>query len=245
MPAGRDRVLLPLDRQNAYRDRYKAMRQGWRTSGEELEALVRGHLTERSRILDLGCGRGGLVELLWRDVELAAGLDPDVQSLAEHRSEGMPVIRGRGENLPFVNESFDLIVCLWVLEHVERPEDVFNEVRRVLRPGGHFIFLTPNLRNPLLLLNRLAKVLPQVQRRIVPRLYGRVESDTFQVRYRANTDRAIRALAGRCRLEVVSLRAIPDPTYLALNNLTFRASVAADRLMPAGWGVHLLGDLTR
>jgi ubiquinone/menaquinone biosynthesis C-methylase UbiE len=221
------------------------MRPGWRPSGEQLEALVRSRLTERSHVLDLGCGRGGVVELFWRDVKLAAGLDPDVPSLAEHRSPGMPVIRGRGEQLPFTDESFDLIVCLWVLEHLERPEEVFREVRRVLRPHGHFVFLTPNLRNPLLLLNRLAKALPQVQRRIVPRLYGRVESDTFQVRYRANTDASIRALAAGCGLEVASLKAIPDPTYLALNGLMFRASAASDRLLPATWGVHLLGDLTR
>jgi 2-polyprenyl-3-methyl-5-hydroxy-6-metoxy-1,4-benzoquinol methylase len=78
-----------------------------------------------------------------------------VPSLGEHRAPGMPVVRGRGEHVPFAGESFDLIVCLWVLEHLERPQAVLREVLRVLRPGGHFIFLTPNLRNPLLLLNRL------------------------------------------------------------------------------------------
>jgi SAM-dependent methyltransferase len=237
-------ALLPLDRQNAYRDRYRAIRPGWRPSGEELEAMVRSHLNPQSQALDLGCGRGGVVELFWRDVKLAAGLDPDVPSLAEHRAPGMPVICGRGEHLPFAAESFDLIVCLWVLEHLESPEVVLREVRRVLRPGGHFLFLTPNLRNPLLLLNRVAKALPQLQRRIVPRLYGRVEADTFPVRYRANTEAAIRALAARSGLEVATLKAIPDPTYLALNGFMFRASVQSERLLPATWGVHLLGDLT-
>jgi SAM-dependent methyltransferase len=240
MPA----ALLPLDRQNAYRDRYRAMRPGWRSSGEQLEATVRAHLNPQSQVLDLGCGRGGVVELFWRDVRLAAGLDPDTPSLAEHRAPGMPVICGRGEHLPFAAQSFDLIVCLWVLEHLESPEVVLREVRRVLRPGGHFVFLTPNLRNPLLFLNRVAKALPQLQRRIVPRLYGRVEADTFPVRYRANTEAAIRTLAARCGLEVTTLKAISDPTYLALNGLMFRASAMSERLVPRGWGVHLLGDLT-
>jgi SAM-dependent methyltransferase len=237
------RAFLPLEKQNAYRERYRAMRPGWRPSGEQLEALVRGHVTPQSRVLDLGSGRGGVVEIFWREVALAVGLDPDALSLAEHRARGMPVICGRGEHLPFTAESFDIVVCVWVLEHVERPELMFREVRRVLRPGGHFVFLTPNLRNPLLLLNRLARALPQLQRRIVPRLYGRVEADTFPVRYRANTEASIRALAAQCGLEVASLTAISDPTYLALNDLMFRASVMSDRVLPSGWGVHLLGDL--
>ena len=221
------------------------MRPGWSSSGEQLEALVHGYLTPDSQVMDLGCGRGGVVELFWKDVKLAAGLDPDIPSLAQHRTHGMPVIRGRGEELPFAGESFDLVVCLWVLEHLRNPDRVFGEVHRVLRPGGHFVFLTPNLRNPLLALNRLGRALPQLQRRLVPRLYGRVEADTFPVQYRANTTSTIRWLAGRASLQVVELRVVPDPTYLAFNGLMFRASVMSERLLPPGWGVHLLGDLTR
>ncbi len=221
------------------------MRPGWRTSNEELEAMVRSYLTPESRVLDLGCGRGGVVELFWRDVKLAAGIDPDEPSLAERTTRGMPVVTGRGEDLPFAGESFDLVVSLWVLEHLRAPELVFSEVQRVLRPGGHFVFLTPNLRNPLLAFNRLGRALPQLQRRLVPRLYGRVEADTFPVQYRANTERAIRSLASGAGLEVAELRVVPDPTYLAFNGLMFRASVMSDGLMPASWGIHLLGDLTR
>jgi SAM-dependent methyltransferase len=221
------------------------LRPGWQSSGDQLEARVRGYLTPESRVLDLGCGRGGVVELFWRDVRLAAGLDPDSPSLAEHRAPGMPIIRGVGESLPFAGESFDLIVCLWVLEHLKEPSKVFREVHRVLRPGGHFVFLTPNLRNPLLFLNRLGKTLPQLQRRLVPRLYGRRESDTFPVQYRANTVQILRDHAAASGLRVVEIRVVPDPTYLALNNAMFTASVMSERVMPRGWGVHLLGDFVR
>src|SRR5712664_3889252 len=123
------RAALPLSVQNAYRERYRAIRPGWSSSGDQLEAMVRSRVTAESRVLDLGCGRGGVVELFWRDVRLAAGLDPDVPSLAEHRSHGMPVVTGRGEELPFAGESFDLIVCIWVLEHLRDPEGVLREVR--------------------------------------------------------------------------------------------------------------------
>lgn len=238
-------ALLPLTLQNTYRARYRAMRPGWQSSGDQLEALVRSHLTPESRVLDLGCGRGGVVELFWRDVKLAAGLDPDQPSLAEYRAPGMPILRGVGERLPFAGEVFDLVVCLWVLEHLKDPQTVLREVRRVLRPGGHFVFLTPNLRHPLMMLNRVGKAVPRLQAQLVSRFYGRREGDTFQVRYRANTVSTLRELAAAGGLEVAELRVVQDPTYLAVNGFMFTTSVVAERLMPKGWGVHLLGDLIR
>jgi len=238
-------ALLPLSAQNAYRERYRAIRPGWTSSGDQLEAIVRSYATSSTRVLDLGCGRGGVVELIWRDVRFAAGIDPDGPSLASHRAAGLPVVRGVGEGMPFVDGSFDLIVSLWVLEHLKEPLATLREVARVLAPGGHFVFVTPNLRNPLMLANRIGKALPGLQRRLVPRVYGRHEEDTFPVRYRANTVEELRSLAGRAGLEVYDLRVVPDPTYLAVNSFMFRASVMSERLMPKGWGVHLLGDLKR
>ncbi len=245
MAQAEDRAFLPLPVQNAYRERYQAIRPGWRSSGDQLEAMVRSHTTAQSRVLDLGCGRGGVVELIWRDVKLAAGIDPDSPSLAEHRAAGLPVVRGVGERLPFVDETFDLVVCLWVLEHLRDPAVTLHEVRRVLRPGGHFVFLTPNTRNPLMLANRIGKAIPALQRRIVPRFYGREEADTFPVQYRANTVEAIRGHAEASGLNVYDMRVVADPTYLAMNGFMFQASVMSERLMPKGWGVHLLGDLVR
>jgi SAM-dependent methyltransferase len=238
-------ALLPLDAQNRYRDRYRTMRPGWRPSSDELEAIVRSNVTRDSRVLDLGCGRGGVAEVIWRDVRLAAGIDPDLASLTEHRAAGMPVVLGVGERLPFASDSVDVVVSVWVLEHLSDPLTTFIEVGRVLRPGGHFVFLTPNLRNPLMAINRIGKALPALQRRLVPRVYGRDEADTFPVRYRANTEPDIRTFAQASGLRVKELRVVPDPTYLALNRLMFSASVMSERLMPKGWGVHLLGDLVR
>ena len=254
--------MLPLSKQNAYRERYKRLLPGWRPSGEEFEALLRRYVGPQARVLDLGCGRGGVMELFWRDVRLAVGLDPDHASLVEHRTqhperneaEGakdaaitgrMPLVCGLGDALPFPAESFDLVVALWVLEHLAQPEKVLSEVRRVLIPGGHFIFLTPNAHHPLILFNRFSWAFPAVQRLLVPRLYGRAEADTFRVRYRANTLARLRALAAASGLRVVSLRAIPDPTYLAFSDWLFAVSVALEGMLPEGWGVHVVGDLRK
>jgi len=251
--------MLPLSRQNTYRERYRAFHPGWRTSGEEFEALTRQHIGPGARVLDLGCGRGGVMELFWRDVKLSVGLDPDHTSLVEHRvrerpersreaaqskdaTSMMPLVCGLGEVLPFSNESFDLVIGLWVLEHLAQPEGVLGEIARVLAPGGHFIFLTPNALHPLIRLNRLSRMLPALQRRLIPRLYARAEADTFRVHYRANTPVRLHALAAAHGFRVALLRAIPDPTYLAFNDFFFRASALFERLLPEGWGVHVVGE---
>ena len=269
--------MLPLAKQNAYRKQYARLNPGWRPSGEEFEALIRRHIGPTVRVLDLGCGRGGVMELFWREVRLPVGLDPDLVSLIEHRTStlpqrgasrsgteqggvkskgattGMPLVCGFGDALPFPAESFDLVLALWVLEHLARPEKVLSEVRRVLhspdrasgRPGGHFLFLTPNAHHPLILFNRFSWAFPAVQRLLVPRLYGRAEADTFRVRYQANTLARLRALAAEAGFRIVSLRAISDPTYLAFSNWLFVMSMALERMLPEGSGVHVVGEWER
>lgn len=236
--------MLPLDRQNAYRQRYQRRKPGWQPSGEIFEALTRRTLAAGSRVLDLGCGRGGVMELFWRQAQLAVGLDPDTASLREHRA-GLPRVCGLGEALPFAAERFDAVIGLWVLEHIAQPERLLREVHRALAPGGHFLFLTPNARHPLLLFNRFSWAFPAVQRVLVPPLYGRAQADTFRVRYQANTLPRLRALAATTGFAVAELRAISDPTYLAFNDLLFTLSLGLERLLPPGAYVHILGDWVR
>jgi SAM-dependent methyltransferase len=235
---------LPFETQTVYREHYRAARPGWLASGEQFDAVVEGRLTPEAAVLDLGCGRTGGIERFWRNARVAVGIDPDLESLAG-RSPGMPVLQGGGEHLPFAAASFDLVVSVWVLEHLETPERVFAEVARVLKPGGHFIFLTPNALNPLILGNRVGQVAPWLQHQLVSNVYGRDKGDTFAVRYRANTTSRLRTLAAETGFEVAELRVIADPTYVAFNALLFRAAMLGERMMPPGLGVHLLGDLER
>src|SRR5258706_4806941 len=91
--------MLPLTRQNRYRERFRREHPAWRASGDEFEALTRQRLGPDSHVLDLGCGRGGVMELLWREVRRAVGADPDLASLRDHRA-GLPLVCARGEALP-------------------------------------------------------------------------------------------------------------------------------------------------
>jgi SAM-dependent methyltransferase len=240
MPA----AWLDHETQTTYRERYRAARPGWRTSGDQFDFVVQRWLSKDGVVLDLGCGRTGGIERFWREVRLAVGIDPDRESLRDRKNE-LPVLRGSGEHLPFPDATFDMVVSAWVLEHLDRPDRVFGEVARVMRPAGHFVFLTPNAMNPLILANRMGQVAPWLQHRLVSNVYGRAKSDTFAVRYRANSTGRLRRLARGSGFSVMELRVIADPTYVAFNPAMFRAAMAAEHLLPAGLGVHIVGDLIR
>jgi SAM-dependent methyltransferase len=96
--------------------------------------------------LDVGAGTGALAaELLrrnWRlwacDIAPEQMLVPEVQVLKSNLN---------CDPLPFADESFDLVTCSEVIEHVENPHALVREFRRVLRPGGRAILTTPNVLN--------------------------------------------------------------------------------------------------
>jgi 2-polyprenyl-6-hydroxyphenyl methylase/3-demethylubiquinone-9 3-methyltransferase len=102
------------------------------------------------RVLDVGCGGGFTSEFLAECGAVVSGLDVSARSVAvaiEHAaSAGLDIDyrHGRAEALPFADASFDVVVCVDVLEHVDDIEIVLAEIHRVLRPGGVVLFDTIN-----------------------------------------------------------------------------------------------------
>jgi SAM-dependent methyltransferase len=87
-----------------------------------------------------------------------------------------------------------------VVEHLDNPDTQFREVSRVLRPGGVFLFHTPNA---LGYFTMLARVVPRpIKLRFVYLLDGRTPEDVFPAYYRANSRRRIERLAHMTGLQV-------------------------------------------
>jgi 2-polyprenyl-3-methyl-5-hydroxy-6-metoxy-1,4-benzoquinol methylase len=99
----------------------------------------------RGRVLDFGCGTGNLSKLLW-DTGRFDGLA--ASDIVFHREFSVPeakqITQDLNEPLNEANNSFDLVVGVEIIEHLENPRQVIREWYRVLKPNGRVIFTTPN-----------------------------------------------------------------------------------------------------
>ena len=147
------RVLTP-----AYYERLYALEEGhgwFRGMRAAAGALLAPLLRDGSgrRILDAGCGTGSMLDWLrrrFRDATLI-GIDvsPDALDFCRRRGH-RSLAEGSVLSLPFRAESFDLVVCTDVLQHLPDPPGdsaALSEAYRVLRPGGYLYVRTNSARD--------------------------------------------------------------------------------------------------
>ena len=235
--------MTHMNRLEYYRRRYTQLKPCWTHATARYQGLITKHIKSHFSILDLGCGRGGVVERLG-DTGAWIGIDPDYDSLKSHRRPHFLRTCADANTLPVAKHSCDIVVSSWVMEHLSDPELVFKEIARVLRPGGHFFFLTPNAKHPIPRLSRMLANNLAAQRAFVQRMYNRVAVDTFSVQYIANTYEEIDKLAVQAGLQLVEVELVEDPSYLAWNAFTFIVAIIVESLLPASWNIHIVGHYT-
>jgi SAM-dependent methyltransferase len=91
------------------------------------------------RVLDLGCGVGHSYSLLAPRETVGVDIAP-----AALEGQERDTVVADMRSLPFPDGSFDSVLSVQSIEHVPDPERVLAEVRRVVRPGGVAVFVTPN-----------------------------------------------------------------------------------------------------
>jgi ubiquinone/menaquinone biosynthesis C-methylase UbiE len=112
-----------------------------------LETVRDGKSGERSvRVLDLGCGDGGVAAELARAGAHVTGVDISrvavERARAAHPDLEFKVTR-TDEPLPFGDAAFDAVICLHVLQHIADTQRFLSEARRVLAPGGFIAVAVP------------------------------------------------------------------------------------------------------
>ena len=112
-------------------------------SAKVLAFLERAGVTVAGRVLDAGCGGGGMPLSLAEHADFVVGIDPidrfrdaGVRLGRERGMRGLHFLQADGMALPFAPGEFDLVLSHAVIEHVADAPLYLRECRRVLRPGG-------------------------------------------------------------------------------------------------------------
>jgi SAM-dependent methyltransferase len=115
----------------------------WRSGQERRLQLIRRYVPLEDRwILDVGCGIGTYVKRFREFSPHVFGIDVAAHRLQESSMPGL--VAAAGENLPFRDESFDVLVFNEVIEHVRDDRQTIEDSLRVLRDGGHVVIYAPN-----------------------------------------------------------------------------------------------------
>jgi SAM-dependent methyltransferase len=156
----------------SYSADYFTARESWRDWRIEANLLIDlARVSKGTRVLEIGCGGGGLLRLLRERGASAVGIDTLSVALnlvrerldADERGQTrikeknqcsamfvrVPLVQiGEGGALPFRDAAFDAIVGQHVIEHLPDADAALREWKRLLKPGGRLALATPNADYP-------------------------------------------------------------------------------------------------
>lgn len=209
---------------------------------------VQALLPEKGVVLDYGAGRGAGLLLdtvpVRRSLRLLKGKDRfvvavDVDPAVAANPGADARILIDDSQLPFADETVDLIVADMVFEHLSEPERILPELSRVLRPGGWICARTPNLHGYIAIGSRIVpnSLHVRVLGRIQP---DREEVDVFPTVYRANTLRQLERFFPPESYRHCSFGHFPDPAYLSRYRIARSSFRLLNRLTPERFAAMLM-----
>jgi 2-polyprenyl-3-methyl-5-hydroxy-6-metoxy-1,4-benzoquinol methylase len=228
---------------------------GMPTDWQRYHNLIAERLAPGMAILDVGCGKASLSPFPWQDYpdKYLVGIDPDPAASQNPYLDRLVQLRAPRDyqQWPLEGQSFDLVTARYVVEHIASPSEFLGNVRRALKPGGEFLFLTPNLLHPAMVASRL---LPHSTKERILRATrkGLDMGDVFPTWYRMNTSRALRAQAAQSgmRVKQLEVREHQPVGYLDFSVPTFWLAYGYYRALKwshlEGWfGASIIGILQR
>jgi ubiquinone/menaquinone biosynthesis C-methylase UbiE len=216
--------------QQDYVNRYYPRSKGWIDGTTEFHRMCTDNIQQGSSILEIGAGPPNPTSQFISTIGhvVGADVDPKVKT-NEHLTEAFIL---EGDALPFGDRSFDACVSNYVLEHVVNPEMHISEVARVLKPGGVYLFRTPNLFHYVSL---VARATPHWFHRAVANRLRNIPPeghDPYPTFYRLNSRRAILKASISAGFIVRELHMIEkEPSYGMSSRLLFLAFLGYERVV--------------
>lgn len=184
-------------------------------------------LSSEVTMIDIGCGREAkYLRMFASKVKKAYGLDLEIsETIVDGNLE---IMQGNAKAIPLQDDSVDVVTMCDVVEHLQYPEQVFSECKRVLKKGGSLIILTPNKFYPPIF---FGLALPHFIRKWANSIITSTkEENTFPAYYKSNTAREFYRLGNLIGLNIVSIRFLAfHPQYYMFSVFIYRIMVVFER----------------
>lgn len=217
-------------RTQALFDRYYYSRATYVGGTKPFHQICQAHTPHGGRILEIGAGPANPTTAFLSSLGIVTGADISPEVLENPNVTKAHVYDGI--KLPFPDDSFDLCVSNYVLEHVADPLSHFQQVSRVLKPEACYCFRTPNRWHYVTIASSVVPHSVHLRLANMLRALDADAHDPWPTVYRANTRRTLRRLARRTGLLPEELRMIEaEPSYGAAHPLLFYPMMAYERLV--------------
>jgi SAM-dependent methyltransferase len=197
---------------------------------EEFHDLCAQIIPRGARILEIGAGPLNRTSQFLAKLGDLHGIDPDPTVKQNSALSTQEVLVG--EAYPYPSESFDACVSNYVLEHVADPAAHLLEVARVLRPGGAYVFRTPNRFHYVAAISSLTphwfhQAMARRMRRQGPEAH-----DPYPTFYAINSRNAVQTFGPEAGLTVELLRMVEkEPSYGMASRVLFLAFMAYEQVV--------------
>lgn len=214
-------MLSPIELQQKY---FKDSDHPYHKYERKIEATI----NSSTILLDAGCGRTAPILRKFKDQAkslIGVDLEDPIGDLSD-----VKYIKGDISTIDLPDNSVDVVISRAVLEHVLDPKAVFKEISRILKPGGSFIFLAPNLWDYVSL---ASKIIPnRFHKIIVSKTEGREMQDVFPAFYKANTYGAIKKLSKNNGLKIEEFEWLGQyPASFMFNSFLFLLATAYEKII--------------
>jgi len=220
--------LSPLKRRKSW-DYIKQYCPEYISKSKRFGELITPYLGLEVEMADLGCGIGLETGIVYKNhTRSSFGIDIS-ESVLQNQTIHQPLVSSVYDiRLP--NTCVDLATSQELLEHLEFPQKMFDEVSRILRPGGIFAIMTPNLWFPSTIISWLT---PYSFHKFATRiLFDTSAADVFPTWYHANTLRQLKKLGRHAGMEIIYYEYFQcNPGQLNFSPFLTRFEVAYFRLI--------------
>lgn len=188
-------------------------------------SLLQKEITQDTVLLDIGCGGDTILPSYKGGVK--KGVSIDIQPVFV--SKDFEFIQADVENLPFRNNSFDVVSARWVLEHLENSEKCIKEISRVMKENASLIILTPNTYNMTMF---FSKIVPyKLKKLLLNKLLLRKEQTIFPTYYRLNSPFKLPKILSSYDLKIERFVLVGNPFYFSFSKVLFLFALLVERII--------------